>query len=364
MKNIKKMLALLLAMIMTFSLVACGGGSGAGNNEDVSKPTPTPEQKVQLDTTMLQSAMTDTEDFMAIAFLGYVEEDFADFDEYFDSKGFKDQFHPFVYDIDKDHFVQAEGDELYCIVPRYEDDTVTISEWIVDEYNDWQGEEGNVLYHAKNDGHPILVKCNISDLVPNILITIENSNGYKNYFVPYISAMDGYLETYLDDEYSFCDFTPYDLIVPGWDGWDDGGDYWGDDWNDNEDYNAFDIVYLSGDWTSTVYTKDDEYLDAGFMFDGSGNVEFAYGPSGDVYQLYYSGSYYLAEDPSLPENAVILELYLTENNTDTYPVESIYTVVTFEMYPYMDTFGMTYETGDLLFGNEYDTYYELSPSVG
>ena len=100
------------------------------------------------------------------------------------------------------------------------------------------------------------------------------------------------------------------------------------------------------------------------MFDGSGNVEFAYGPSGDAYQLYYSGSYYLAEDPSLPENAVILELYLTENNTDTYPVESMYTVVTFEMYPYMDTFGMTYETGDLLFGNEYDTYYELSPSVG
>ena len=81
MKNMKKMLALLLAMIMTFSLVACGGGSGAGNNEDVSNPTPTPEQKVQLDTTMLQSAMTDTEDFMAIAFLGYVEEDFADFDE-------------------------------------------------------------------------------------------------------------------------------------------------------------------------------------------------------------------------------------------------------------------------------------------
>ena len=87
MKNMKKMLALLLAMIMTFSLVACGGDSGTGSNEGVSKPTPTPEQKVQLDTTMLQSAMTDTEDFMAIAFLGYVEEDFADFDEYFDAKG-------------------------------------------------------------------------------------------------------------------------------------------------------------------------------------------------------------------------------------------------------------------------------------
>ena len=345
---------------MAVSLIGCGGG----NSGDKPKPTakPTPEITV-IDTGMLKQAMSDDE-AMAVAYLGWCEDDLDKIEDYLTAINMDNGDYSFMFDIAKEYRVDAKGGELYCIVPKNDDDTVTISEWLIDEYNDWQGEEGNVLYHKKNDGNPVLLKCNESEIMPNVLITITDADGNVSRVVPYISQMDGMLATYLDGENPFYDFSPYSRFMPGWgdppawgDDWDDGDDYYGDD-------NVFDIVYLTGDWSTTVYTDDDMYLDGGFTFDGSGNVYFSYGISGEAYSIYYEGSYYMAEDPTLPEDAVILDLYLTENNTDGNHPESLYTAVTFEMSRYSDNMGMTYEAGDLLFGNEDDIYYELSYAVG
>lgn len=349
MKTTKKLLAVIMAVTIVFSLVGCGGG---GDGKDNPKPTakPTPETSV-VDTGMLKQAISDDE-AMAVAYLGWCEDELDEIEDYLTAINMDNGDYSFLFEIAKDYRVDAGGDELYCIVPKNEDDTVTISEWLIDEYNDWQGEEGNVLYHKKNDGNPVLLKCNESEIVPNVLITITDAEGNVSRMVPYISGMDGTLTTYLDGENPFYDFSPYSRFMPGW-----GDNYYGDN-------NVFDIVYLSGDWTTAVYTDDDMYLDGSFTFDGSGNLYFAYGISGEAYDVFYEGSYYLAEDDTLPENAVIMELYLKEDNSGGEHPQSLYTAVTFEMSPYSDYIGMTYESGDLLFGNEYDTYYELSYAVG
>ncbi|MBQ3009241.1 MAG: hypothetical protein IJD80_06625 [Oscillospiraceae bacterium] len=353
--GIKKLLAMALVAAMSLSLAACGGG---GDDTDKPKPTPKPTPEIEvLDTGMLKQAMSD-DNAMAVAYLGWCEDELDKVEDYLTAINMDNGDYSFMFEISEDYRVDAEGDELFCIVPKNDDDTVTISEWIIDEYNDWQGEEGNVLYHKKNDGNPVLLKCNESEIMPNVLITITDTEGNVNRMVPYITQMDGTLTTYLDEENPFYDFSPYAQFMPGWvDGWDNSDNYYGDD-------NVFDIVYLAGDWSTTVYTDDDMYLDGSFTFDGSGNLSFAYGVSGETYSIYYEGSYYMAEDSALPEDAVILELYLTEDNTDGEHPKSLYTAVTFEMSRYSDYMGMEYQTGDLLFCNEYDTYYELLYTIG
>lgn len=348
--GIKKLLAMALVAAMSLSLAACGGG---GDDTDKPKPIPKPTPEIEvLDTGVLKQAISEDE-AMAVAFLGYCEDSLDEIEDYLTAINMDMGDYSFVMEIAEEYRIDAEGEELYCVVPKNDDDTVTISEWVIDEYNDWQGEEGNVLYHEENNGNPVLIKCNVSEIVPDVLITITDAEGNVSRMVPYISRMDSTLQNSLADEKPFYDFSPYSLFMPGW---GDGEGYYGDD--------GFDIVYLTGDWTTEVYTIDDTYLDGSFTFDGSGNVYFAWGEAGEYFAVYYEGSYYMAEDPSLPEDAVILDMYLTEDNTYSGRPDTLYTAVTFEMSTYGDFMGMSYETGDLLFGNEYDTYYELSYAAG
>lgn len=346
--TIKKLLALVLATVMAVSLAACGGK----DKSDKPKPTPkpTPERTV-IDTSMLKQAMSDNE-AMAVAYLGWCEDELDKVEDYLTAINMDYGDYSFMFEITEDYRIDAKGDELYCIVPKNDDDTVTVSEWIIDEYNDWQGEEGNVLYHKKNDGNPILLKCNESEIVPNVLITITDAKGNVSRIVPYISQMNGALTTCLDGENPFYDFSPYARFMPDW----------GDGWNDGA--MMFDIEYLLGSWCTTVYTEDERYLEASFDFYSDGTMDFSYGISGEVYDVYYTGEYYYANDDTLPENTIIFDLYLNENNSEYEVASALYTAVNFEFNAYSDVAGMAYENGDLLFGNEYDSYYQLQYTVG
>jgi len=349
--TIKKLMALALVAAMSLSLAACGGG----DDTDKPKPTPKPTPEITVvDTGMLKQAISDDE-AMAVAYLGWCEDDLDNIEDYLTAINMDNGDYSFMFEITEDYRVDAQGDELYCIVPKNDDDTVTISEWLIDEYNDWQGEEGNVLYHEENNGNPVLIKCNVSEIVPDVLITITDADGNVNRMVPYISRMDGTLTTYLDGENPFYDFSPYARFMPDW------GDGW-DDWNDGAV--MFDIEYLMGSWNTTVYTEDERYLDAAFEFYADGTMDFSYGISGEAYDVYYGGEYYFANDDTLPENTIIFDLYLNENNSEYEVASELYTAVNFEFNAYSDVVGMTYENGDLLFGNEYDIYYQLEYTVG
>ena len=109
-------------------------------------------------------------DLCAIISLGYGN-DFSTFAETDRFKEFCKQF-PSLKNMTA-FTVEAEGDEIYYIIPRYSD-----ASFIVNEYNfdietlvETMGKE---LYRGV--GEPILIRCNISDIHPNTAITVTRND--------------------------------------------------------------------------------------------------------------------------------------------------------------------------------------------
>ena len=135
--------------------------------------------------------------------------------------------YPFLKYMDLGHYIQTEGCEVYCIVPADPDASVAVTTW--DEVNYLPGD---VLYDCPT-GEPILVQCNVSDIMPNLAVTIEDSYGnlLENYR-PCISTRDGTVQLPLPFEPLMLDLSIYygdpviffDLYVP------------------NESYDGFDTV--------------------------------------------------------------------------------------------------------------------------
>lgn len=97
--------------------------------------------------------------------------------------------YPFAAKIDPMQQVFTEGNEVYCIVPaQYTDTTITVTELGLDE-------TGNLIPTStlySGFGNPILLQCNVSDIMPNVLVTIQQGNATYS-FSPYQSLRDGSL---------------------------------------------------------------------------------------------------------------------------------------------------------------------------
>ena len=76
--------------------------------------------------------------------------------------------------------VEMEGDEIYCIIPRYKACSVAI--YVYDAITDER--IGTPVYEGSN--RPILLKCNISELFPNSMIVVE----YKDQVIEYSPRID------------------------------------------------------------------------------------------------------------------------------------------------------------------------------
>lgn len=153
--------------------------------------------------------------FAGVIFLGYVDGSMGDLDHnsdyyqsFFKEKGYLDSF-PFLEDFPNSNFVQTEyGQELYCIIPRDETASVSVNQWIINEKNDYKGESGNVLYRSEF-GSPILLKCNASEIMPDVEVLIVDKEGNKLQWCPSISGMDGHAVVESASG-SIYDFTIYD----------------------------------------------------------------------------------------------------------------------------------------------------------
>ena len=133
-------------------------------------------------------------------------------------RGVLDDF-PFLADI-PDRYVAATegGEDLFLIIPRSAHAEITVSRWIVDESSDYQGAAGEILCQSKN-GAPILLCCNVSDIMPDTVVSVAESadeGGGCVIFNPSVSLKHGRVSlqtiTVLGDEIAlgkFCDLTPY-----------------------------------------------------------------------------------------------------------------------------------------------------------
>ncbi len=133
-------------------------------------------------------------------------------------RGVTDAF-PFLEEIPDDNVVlTAGGQDLFLIVPLSADASVTVNRWIVDESSGYTGAAGEIL--SRNDsGQPVLLCCNVSDIMPDTVVTVTNpvSEGAGCViFNPCLSLKNGRVSIRTIEELGaytsfgkFCDLTPY-----------------------------------------------------------------------------------------------------------------------------------------------------------
>ena len=98
-------------------------------------------------------------------------------------------------EIPESRYVSAPdgGYELYCIVPAY-GATLAVNEWVCNEGNGFVGENGQVLYRS-DEADPILLFCNVSDIIPSTEVVITTRQGDVLDWNPCLSLQDGTVNT-------------------------------------------------------------------------------------------------------------------------------------------------------------------------
>ena len=125
----------------------------------------------------------------------------------------------FVYDIPQDHWVVAPdgGCDLYCIFPQEAQATLFVYETSLTDDAEKPLQRGKQLYYSE-DGQPILLLCNISDIAPNTEVELYPSTGEELVFSPFLSGENGHVV----QADGVCDFT----IYPEGDDWETDTSPW------------------------------------------------------------------------------------------------------------------------------------------
>ena len=145
----------------------------------------------------------------AVAYIGYVDTEMtgAQCAEVFYDSRYSAEY-PTITNIPEENCVDdCGGYELYLLIPADENATVSVNEWLLTEENNFMGESGTVYYRSET-GSPLLIKCNVSDIMPNVTVNIVDSNGNSVDWRPSISLKDGSVSRY-GVENKLCDITHY-----------------------------------------------------------------------------------------------------------------------------------------------------------
>ncbi len=225
----------ILVLITLFSLVLTGcdllGGAGTdtetaqdtvgvtesadtGTQADAQTDDPTPPPAADMFTAdarrslqQLQVQIEDENTVLGTAFLGTCEGGYSDAMAYIQNLG--GDFagaNPWLAEMPESQFLSAEGMELYAVVPA-DGWTMTVSEYFMDPGNDYMPTVGEALY-AGDD--PVLLRGNVSDIVPSFCVTAKKDGETVEYF-PCLSLENGRLQT----GEGVYDFTPYSRVIPG-----------------------------------------------------------------------------------------------------------------------------------------------------
>lgn len=231
MKNLK-LLAALLAL--TIGLAGCGGSS-KGSSASSSKPekmldgdnmTASPSAKQEYtepeNVTYMRLLAGEDEYRACVLYLGGSYEVTTDVQKVLDSQTDLRDLWGFVYDIPQDHWVVAPdgGCDLYCIFPQEAQATLFVYETSLTDDAENPLQRGKQLYYSE-DGQPILLLCNISDIVPNTEVELYPSTGEELVFSPFLSGENGHVveaEGYFDTDPADADrmcFLPTDADTEG-----------------------------------------------------------------------------------------------------------------------------------------------------
>lgn len=204
---------LFIAAIVFFAACSSSGSKNGKANTSNEAAVQTedsiaPETKTEAcpdELAMLRDELSANGYVCAAAYIGTILDGRTE-TEFINDSEYKTSY-PFIPLIDEKRIVRNEGDEVYCIVPAKGYDKVTVSTFVVDESNDYKGAADKELYSA-SDGKPILVRGNISEIMPNVIVTLSNGEDVFS-FNPSLSMRDGSLNRYnIKDKVQ--DITIYD----------------------------------------------------------------------------------------------------------------------------------------------------------
>lgn len=101
-----------------------------------------------------------------------------------------------------------DGQELYFILPADEHGSLTVTKL---EFDNDTGElkEGETLYSTDDQNYPILLKCNVSEIYPDVLVRMTDSSGRCAEWSPFVSGNDGTVSTANENGAIIHDFTDY-----------------------------------------------------------------------------------------------------------------------------------------------------------
>ena len=96
--------------------------------------------------------------------------------------------------------VDATGEEVFAIIPTDENASVTVQRLEMNDNGELVPKE--TLYEG--GGTPFLLRCNVSDIFPNTLVTVTGTDGNTLSVSPFISLRDG--SAVMEGAYDFTEY--------------------------------------------------------------------------------------------------------------------------------------------------------------
>lgn len=153
----------------------------------------------------IRGQIAESGDVCAVAYLGFFDGAYEDLEDHFIATGLINEY-SFLSEIEESHFIAQEGYELYVVVPVEKESHLIVNEHLMNEI-DYSVGPGNELGRFQ-DGKPVLLCGNISEIVPNLYFEMENPDGSFIAYTPSLSLRDGSLYALN----GICDITPYELL--------------------------------------------------------------------------------------------------------------------------------------------------------
>ena len=137
-----------------------------------------------------------------VAFIGYVDSESTEVDlrAYYASSETGKEYPGLVYAP----LYMAEGQELYAIIPPNDKGRITVYASAITENGQYTDDRAHPL-HEGNPGEALLLRCNLSEIYSNVLISATDGGGAILYR-PSVSLENGHLAT----EQSVYDFSVYE----------------------------------------------------------------------------------------------------------------------------------------------------------
>jgi len=146
------------------------------------------------------------EKLTGVIFLDYFE-DYNEYSKEIRTSPYLDEYE-FLGELSKNEFITAsEGTETFAIIPADTITKVSVYKLKYDEELN-TASNGDILY-SSSKVTPLIVKCNLSDIFPDVNIVLTAKDGTVTQFSPKISMADSKVEIITNTKGLIEDLTKY-----------------------------------------------------------------------------------------------------------------------------------------------------------